>query len=44
MIKALEAAGNHPRFTVLPGRDHYISDVYEKPELYEWLLTYRRRH
>ncbi|MBN1568334.1 MAG: hypothetical protein JXA73_10850 [Acidobacteria bacterium] len=44
MIKAVGAEGNHPRLTILPSRDYYISDVYEKPELYDWLLKYRRGH
>lgn len=27
----------------LLGRDHFISDVYERPDLYEWLLQHRRK-
>ncbi len=43
-IKAVEAEGNNPIFTVLPGCDQNISDVYERPELSEWFLKYRREH
>jgi predicted peptidase len=37
LVHAVEAAGGHPQLTVLPGRDHYILDVYDRPDLYEWL-------
>jgi len=42
LFHATEAAGGHPKLTVLPGRDHYILDVYERPEIYEWLRHQRR--
>src|SRR3977135_1924072 len=41
--QAIEAAGGHPQFTVLPRRDHYILDVYDRPELYEWLVPPNRQ-
>jgi poly(3-hydroxybutyrate) depolymerase len=41
--EALEAAGGESRLEVLPGRDHFIADVFEDPELYAWLLRHRRR-
>ncbi len=44
MVKALRAAGNDPKFTILPGRGHDIADVYERPDLYEWLLQHQRPH
>jgi predicted peptidase len=44
LFHATEAAGGHPKLTVLPGRDHYILDVYERPEIYEWLRHQRRNH
>jgi predicted peptidase len=44
MVKALRAEGNDARFTVLPGRGHDIADVYDRPELYEWLLQHRLHH
>ncbi|HYJ06525.1 MAG TPA: alpha/beta fold hydrolase [Chthoniobacterales bacterium] len=43
LVRAIEAAGGRPQFTTLPGRDHYILDVYDKPELYEWLAGQRRK-
>lgn len=44
MIKALQAVGNNAKFTVMPGRGHDIVDVYDRPDLYEWLLQRRLRH
>jgi predicted peptidase len=41
-IRAIEAAGGSPEFTALE-RDHYILDVYDRPELYEWLARQRRK-
>ncbi len=43
LIRAIEAAGGHPQFTALPGRDHYILDVYDRPDLYEWLARQKRK-
>lgn len=40
MVRGLKAAGNEPRFTVLAGRDHFISDVFEDAELYRWFLKH----
>jgi predicted peptidase len=44
LVHAMEAAGGHPRLTVLPGRDHYILDVYDRPDIYKWLLQQKRKH
>jgi predicted peptidase len=44
LVHATEAAGGHPKLTVLPERDHYILDVYDRPEIYEWLRQQRRNH
>jgi predicted peptidase len=43
LVHAIEAAGGHPRLTVLPARDHYILDVYERPDLYKWLGEQKRK-
>jgi predicted peptidase len=43
LVHAIEAHGGHPQFTVLPGRDHYILDVYDRPDLYKWLAEQKRR-
>jgi|SRR5215813_3550992 len=42
-VKALKAAGGDVKFTPLPDRDHFILDVYENKEIYDWLLQYKRR-
>jgi predicted peptidase len=42
LVHAVEAAGGHPQLTVLPGRDHYILDVYDRPDLYKWLAQQKR--
>jgi predicted peptidase len=44
LVHATESAGGHPKFTVLPGRDHYILDVYDRPDLYKWLAQQKRKH
>jgi predicted esterase len=41
--QAIEAAGGHPRFNSLEGRDHFILDVYDQPDVYDWLLQRKRR-
>jgi predicted peptidase len=43
LVHEIEAAGGHPHFTVLPGRDHYILDVYDRPDLYKWLAQQKRK-
>jgi predicted peptidase len=43
LVHAIEAAGGHPQFTVLPDRDHYILDVYDRPDLYGWLAQQKRK-
>jgi predicted peptidase len=43
LVHAIEVRGGHPQFTVLPGRDHYILDVYDRPDLYKWLAEQKRR-
>jgi predicted peptidase len=42
LIRAIETGGGHPRFDVLEGRDHFILDLYDKPEVYQWLLRHER--
>ncbi len=44
LVHAVEAAGGHPQLTVLPDRDHYILDVYDRPDLYKWLAHQKRKH
>jgi poly(3-hydroxybutyrate) depolymerase len=42
MHEALRAAGGSSELEALPGRDHFIADVFEDPSLYRWLLRHRR--
>ncbi|HEV2840065.1 MAG TPA: alpha/beta fold hydrolase [Chthoniobacterales bacterium] len=44
LIQAVKLAGGDPKLTILPGRDHYILDVYDRPDLYVWLAQQKRRH
>lgn len=41
--EAMQAGGGKSELVVLAGRNHFISDVFEDPELYRWLLQHRRR-
>ncbi len=40
LAQEIERAGGHPRLTILPGRDHGILDVYDRPDVFEWLLQH----
>jgi predicted peptidase len=42
LVQAVEREGGHPRFDALPGRDHFILDVYERGDIYQWLLQQKR--
>jgi predicted peptidase len=42
LVHGIQNAGGHPRLDILPGRDHFILDVYDRPEVYEWLLQQKR--
>jgi predicted peptidase len=44
LIHAIEAAGGHPQLTVLPDRDHYILDVYNRDDIYKWLAKQTKTH
>jgi predicted peptidase len=44
LVHAIEAGVGHPKLTVLPGRDHYILDIYDRPDLFEWLAQQKRKH
>ena len=44
MVQALERAGGSPRLTIYPTAKHDSwTETYSNPELYEWLLSHRRR-
>lgn len=42
LARGIEAAGGHPRVDVLPERDHFILDIYNRPDVYKWLLQQTR--
>jgi len=42
LVGAIQSAGGHPRFNSLEGRDHLILDVYDRPDVYQWLLQQKR--
>lgn len=42
LVKAIKAAGGDVKLTVLPGRDHFILDMYENKQLYDWFLQHKR--
>jgi predicted peptidase len=43
LVRATETGGGHPQLTVLPERDHYILDVYDRPDLYKWIAQQKRK-
>ena len=43
LVRGMEVAGGHPQLSVLPDRDHYILDVYDRPELYKWIAQQKRK-
>ncbi|MDP9097835.1 MAG: alpha/beta fold hydrolase [Verrucomicrobiota bacterium] len=43
LVRGMKAAGGHPQLTVLPDRDHYILDVYDRPDLYKWIAQQKRK-
>lgn len=43
LVRGTEAAGGHPQLTVLPERDHYILDIYDRPDLYKWIAQQNRK-
>jgi predicted peptidase len=43
LVQAIAKAGGRPEFTLLPDRDHYILDVYNRPDVYKWLAEQRRK-
>jgi hypothetical protein len=42
LSRAIEAVGGHPRVDILPGRDHFILDIYDRRDIYEWLMQQKR--
>jgi predicted peptidase len=42
LVRGIESVGGHPRLNILPERDHFILDIYDRPEIYEWLMKQKR--
>ena len=42
LARSIEAAGGHPRIEILPARDHSLLDIYERPDIYKWLIQQKR--
>ncbi len=42
VVEALRALGASPRFTILEGRGHDITDLYMNDEIYNWFLIHKR--
>src|SRR5438105_12154481 len=38
LARGIEAMGGHPQVDILPQRDHFILDVYDRSDIYKWLL------
>ncbi len=43
LVDALKTTGSEVKFTELTDRDHFILDMYEDKQLYEWFLQHRRK-
>jgi predicted peptidase len=42
LVRGIQAKGGHPRVDILPKRDHFILDIYDRPEIYKWLMQQKR--
>jgi hypothetical protein len=42
IVRGIQAKGGHPRVDILPKRDHFILDIYDRPEIYKWLMQQKR--
>ena len=42
LVRAIEQAGGHPKFTRLPDRDHFILDTVDRHEVVDWLMEHTR--
>jgi len=42
LVHAIERSGGHPRFTALADRDHFILDLYERNDVFDWLTQHSR--
>lgn len=42
IVRGIEKAGGHARFTPLPDADHFILNWYDRNEIFHWLLDHRK--
>jgi len=42
LVSAIEQSGGHPKFTPLADRDHFILDLYDKNDVFDWMTKHRR--
>ena len=42
LVRTIEGVGGHPGFDTLPERDHFILDVCERRDIYDWLSQPKR--
>ena len=42
LVHAIEQSGGHPRFTSLSDRDHFILDLYDKNDVFDWMAEHNR--
>ncbi len=42
LVDAIEQSGGHPRFTSLADRDHFILDLYDKNDVFDWMAKQTR--
>jgi predicted peptidase len=41
LVDAMRQSKAEVEFTILPGRDHFITDIYERNDVYTWLLNHK---
>jgi predicted peptidase len=42
LVSAIEQSGGHPKFTPLADRHHFILDLYDKNDVFDWMTKHRR--
>jgi dipeptidyl aminopeptidase/acylaminoacyl peptidase len=42
LIRAIEQSGGRPKFTLLPDRDHFVLDLYDKNDVFDWMSEHHR--
>jgi predicted peptidase len=42
LIRAIEQSRGRPKFTLLPDRDHFVLDLYDKNDVFDWMSEHHR--